>query len=209
MSQRGSVLVVALGFLAMLTAMAAGLRAALSTETRVMRYRRAQIHAMSWARAGVYLAMERLAEDWLDEGAAPPAWEVIVPSRTNDATDLSGIIRLEVIDEELKLDLNTATVNALEHVLGDSALARAIVAYRALRPIRRLEELWDLPEMNREPEHQRVILEHGTVWPRAFRIRAVGLVDRPAIGYRIEAVVRRGGTAAQILEWKEGGPWSG
>lgn len=208
-SRTGSVLVVALGFIAMLAVMAAGLRTALSTETRVMRYRRAQIHAMSWARAGVYLAMERLAEDGLGEGGTPPAWEVAMPVGTEDATDLGGIIRIEVLDEEHKLDLNTATVSALEHVLGDSALARAIVASRALRPIRRLEELWDLPEISRQPEHQRVILEHGTVWPKAFRIRAIGLVDRPAVGYRIEAVVRRGGTAAQIVEWKEGGPWNG
>jgi len=220
MARRGSVLVVALGFLAMVTVMAAGIRTALSTQTRLMRYRRAQMHAMSWARAGVYLAMQRLVEEASRPkerverlGAAPPVWEAVIPAGTNDAAGLSGVIRVEIIDDARKLNLNTAAVGELERAVGDSALARAIVASRALRPIRRLEALWDLPEMSRQPEPQRLILDQTTVWTGAVRIRAVGRIDHPAVGYHIEAVVRRGGggdlRAFQIVEWNEGGPWSG
>ena len=313
-AQAGSVLVVALGSLAMLAVMATGIRTALFTETRLIRYRRAQMHAMSWARAGVYLALQRLAEDanqperedWLGDdwavieardAAARAAWEVMMPVIHEDPTALDGVIRIEVIDEDRKLDLNTAGAHELERLLGDAELARIILAHRTPRPIHALEELWDLPEMSRQDEARRVMLEHGTVWTRGmvnlntvqrevlaalvpdpalvdrlvesrpgpdgawgtaddckatavstaptelascavidaqalvsvlthpgwrvsssvFRIRAEGHVTRPAVRYRIDAVVRRGGSADpaasmirmaaqsfQIVEWREG-----
>lgn len=314
-TQAGSVLVGALWFVAMLAVMGMAIGTALSTETRLVRYRRARIHAMSWARAGVYLAMQRLAEDanqpaepedWLGDDWAlaeameaddPTGWEVAMPADEGDPTSLAGAVRIQIVDEERKLDLNTAGVSDLERLLGDSALAQAILAYRSLRPIQRLEELWDLPEMDQQAEAQRVVLQHGTVWTEGrvnlntvqrevletlvadpalverlvesragfdglwgtaddckatalstapmelaacaavdgealvsvlagsafqvsssvFRILAVGRVDRPAVRYRIEAVVHRGGDADhaaptvrmaeqsfQIVEWREG-----
>lgn len=302
-SRTGSVLIVALWVVAMLAAIGMTIRTALSTEIRVLRYRVARIHAMSWARAGVYLALQRLAndanqpgehEDWLGDDWAlantmdaddPPAWEVSMPAVAGDPVSLSGTVRIQIVDEERKLDLNRAGVSELERLLGDSVLAQAILAYRTPRPIQRLEELWDLPEMSQQAEAQRVILEHGTVWTEGrvnlntiqrevlavlvadpalidrlvesrtgpdglwgtvddckatalstaaaelascaavdgqalvsvlanpafrvsssvFRILAVGRVDRPAVRYRIDAVVhRRAAQSFQIVEWREG-----
>ena len=162
---RGSILVVSLWLLATLAVLAISLAGLLSGETRLMRYRLARLQAKTWARAGVYLAMQRLgrdvqtgeeAFDWLGDAWALPAQDV----RVSD-----GSLAIRIIDEERKLDLNAAGEPLLGDFLDDAAAARAIAAYRddAHRPLVRLEELWELPCLPDDEAVRQRLAESATV----------------------------------------------
>ncbi|MBI3088239.1 MAG: general secretion pathway protein GspK [Candidatus Omnitrophica bacterium] len=163
---RGSMLVVSLWLLAALVVLAVSLAGLLSTETRLMRYRLARLQARTWARAGVYLAMQRLgrdvqtgeeAFDWLGDEWALPAQDLHVSG---------GVLAIRIVDEERKLDLNAVSEQTLADFLGHPAAARAIAAYRhdAHRPLVGLEEVWELPDLPDDEELRQRLAASATVW---------------------------------------------
>lgn len=163
---RGSILVVSLWLLAALAVLAVSLAGSLSGEARLLRYRVAQLQAKTWARAGVYLALQQLGRDlqaggegfdWLGDEWALPAQDVRVAG---------GSLAIRIIDEERKLDLNAAGEPLLADFLDDAGAARAIAAYRdsAHRPLVRLEELWELPDLPDDAELRQRLAASATVW---------------------------------------------
>ncbi|MBI3312403.1 MAG: general secretion pathway protein GspK [Candidatus Omnitrophica bacterium] len=126
-SQTGSLLIITLWLIAVLTVAAVALGRYLSIETRLMRYHLAVAQAKALARGGVYLAMERLAQDlastqpphdWLgeewaytppEEPGADPVWIVPFSADSSGAATPPGRITIRMTDEERKLNLNQIT----------------------------------------------------------------------------------------------------
>lgn len=182
---RGSLLVMTLWIMVILGALAVAVGRQLSMEVRLTKYRRALDQARTLARSGVLLAMARLQDDakqeetfdWLqDDWAAFPSagpessttiWVVPVPTGARDAASSGERVEIEMLDEERRVDVNTAPAAVLEPLIGSPALAQAIVDYRDQDhegtaespvetppyyypkngPVVALEELRDLPDM--------------------------------------------------------------
>ena len=129
-TRAGSLLVITLWLLTILSVFAIAMARYLSVEVRLTRYRLTREQAKAWARSGVYLAMQELlkdaqqsgkAYDWLGDDWALPQAEV---------KTAGGRVRvLSVIDEERKLYLNTATKEQLERLTRSSDAAQAVVDY--------------------------------------------------------------------------------
>lgn len=206
--RRGSLLVVTLWLIAVLAAAAVALGGYLSVETRLMRYHLAQAQAKAWARAGIVLAMQRLAEDlqqadsvddvgnprfydWLgdewayvapvDPDADPTQWTVSFPLEDQQAGRTSGAVTIQIIDEDRKLDLNTADVLVIQRLLNDPDIAQAIVDYQdvddeglddSVEPpyqpknalIQAIEELWEIPLVEASATSQAVLEQEATVY---------------------------------------------
>jgi len=147
--QQGSLLVIAIWLIVVLATLAVAMGGGLSTETRMMRYQWAKAQAKAWARAGVILAMQRLAQDarqtdepydWLGDdwaffsqdkpGTDSTVWIVQRPVEGRDPSRFSGHVAIQIVDEERKLNLNVAMEEALAHLLGHREVARAILDYR-------------------------------------------------------------------------------
>lgn len=119
-------LVVTLWLIITLAMLAAALGNYLSSEATLTRYHRARAQAKAWARAGVYLALERLAldgeeepgksYDWLGDGWAyrpsedaqtdPATWVVPLPLDGQETAVLKGQVAIQITDEERKLNVN-------------------------------------------------------------------------------------------------------
>ena len=164
-SRRGSLLIITLWIVTILGALSVAVARYLSTEVRLTRYRLARQEARELARSGVYLAMSLIQQDststpvvdWNAEPWAVPQTVSPVPGQQLTVT---------ITDEERKLNVNTATSEQVAYILGDAALAQAIVDYvdapdpseDRLRddppyyaknsPITVLEELSDVPDMD-------------------------------------------------------------
>ena len=179
--QQGSLLVIALWLIVILATLAVVVSGGLSTETRMMRYQWAKAQARAWARAGVILAMQRLAQDakqidepydWLGDDWAcfsqgePDAdstvWIVQRPVEGTDPARFSGHIAIQIVDEERKLNLNVATQEMLAHLLGHREVARAILDYQA--PIRLIEEFWLIPGLGAQAQIQQALTQYTTVY---------------------------------------------
>lgn len=198
----GSLLIISLWLVAIVGALAVAIGRALSLEVRLTKYRLARAQAQALARSGVFLAMERLFQDgpegkddddnplsydWLrdewaffpeDDGDEDPTtWTVTFPLEGMPQTRLAGRLRVQVIDEERKLNLNMANPASLLEPLkillvgSDSAIAQAIIAARDVEtppdpaedaphrhppyvakdgPLAALDELNELPGMTAE-----------------------------------------------------------
>ena len=155
-SRRGSLLVVTLWLVTILSVLAVGVGRYLSTELRLTKYRLARERAKALARSGVYLGMQRLAEDvqqqtgkpydWLgdeywaypsrDNSEQPRVWIVDLLAEGQDVTALTGKITVEMQDEERRLTLNTEGHDpllaiALKQLLADyPGIAEAIIDYQ-------------------------------------------------------------------------------
>ncbi len=148
-ARRGSLLIIALWFVVILSVAAVALGGYLGTETRLMRYHIAQGQARVWARTGVYLAMQKLAldakaddGDWLgddwavtlqpDSTADPSLWVVPMPPQPPSAVGLTGRVEIQMTDEERRLDLNSnsTNLNVLQRLLGNPEAAKALFDYR-------------------------------------------------------------------------------
>lgn len=147
-------LVIALWIVILLSIAAVALSRYLATETRLMRYHLAHAQVQAWARAGVYLAMERLAvdantpessnpdkfydwlgDDWayLSQGSLPSdptTWVVPLPVDLQNPTLPGSQVNIQVTDEERKLDLNTAVDPPLTNLLQNAQAVQAIIDYR-------------------------------------------------------------------------------
>ncbi len=149
--QKGSLLVVTLWLIITLSLAAIALFGYLATETRLMRYHVARAQAKAWAKAGVSLALQRLAQDanepdgnaydWLGDDWAyfpqqepegdPTVWVVQVPLGSTEASRVNGQVAIQVLDEERRLNLNAADQDTLARFLGNPDVAKAIVDYRS------------------------------------------------------------------------------
>ncbi len=191
--RRGSILIISLSLVAVLSVLAVSVGRQLSLDVRLTKYRLAREQAAALARSGVYLAIQRLARDeaesdgkvydWLgDEWATPPpsdpadgpgGWVVPAPAQAE--------LRIHISDEERKLRLNDATLQQLARLTGDEAVAQAIIDARdepdaaedspagtppyfaKNGPFTAPEELADLPGMT--PEHYEILQGHASPYP--------------------------------------------
>ncbi len=112
---RGSLLLVTLWLITILSVLAVAIARYLSLEIRVTKYRLAREEAKVLARSGVYLAMQKLQQDGAD--TAEPYdwlgddWAVLPNGDSKDPTAWivpvqMGAIRVHITDEERKLSLN-------------------------------------------------------------------------------------------------------
>ncbi len=146
-TQRGSLLIITLSLVAILSLLAVAIGRQLSLEVRLARYRRAHEQARAFARSGVYLAMQRLAQDraddaehadWLGddwavvpgEGAEPSAtWVIPVPGDDPAAPPVAEI-RVTITDEDRKFNVNAVADSApavLATLVTPPELAQALV----------------------------------------------------------------------------------
>jgi len=141
-------LVITLWLVVTLAIAAVALGNYLGTETRLMRYHLARAQAKAWARAGVYVAMQRLAldakedaldwlgDDWAVVPAAqsavgdPTAWVVPMPAESGGASRFTGDATIHITDEERRLDLSVADKAMLTNLLGNQDAAEAILNYQ-------------------------------------------------------------------------------
>ena len=143
----GSLLIITLWMIAVLTVLSVAIARHLSLEIRLTKNRLALEQAKILARSGIYLAMQRLSRDqeesdglsydWLGDDWAyiPPAqpdddptrW--VVPFPADEATEVrfAGHLTVQISDEERKLPLNTATPAILLALTGDTGIVQAIV----------------------------------------------------------------------------------
>lgn len=189
MTSRGSVLAIALWVIAALAAAAVAVSSYLSTETRLARYVLARAQARAWAKAGVLLAMQRLAHDamqpedssqpqlmydWLgDDWAVPPddarqtdpsRWRVEMIPTPGTVSGTNRVV-ITVKDEERLLPLSKALldVEMLKSLLEDPEAAQALIEYQdniKNAKLAVLEELWALPPFQAHPELKTVLEEH-------------------------------------------------
>ena len=143
----GSLLIITLWLVAILAVLAVAVARTLSLEVRLTKYRRAREQARALARSGIYLAMQRLAEDaaapepdgavydWLGDAWAlapsssdgePGRWAIAVP---RDA-GTGGEVAVEVWDEERRLSLNAAAAEELARLSGSETAAHTILDAR-------------------------------------------------------------------------------
>jgi general secretion pathway protein K len=152
MKRTGSLLVMTLWVVVILSALAVAIARYLSLEVRLTSLRLAREQARVLARSGVYLAMQRLAhdaaapeadgktydwagDDWAvvpsqDPAADPGLWAVAFPLHGAAEARLRGRVDVRIADESGRLDLNTAAAAPLLRLSGDAALAQAILDAR-------------------------------------------------------------------------------
>ncbi|MDP3723574.1 MAG: type II secretion system protein GspK [Candidatus Omnitrophota bacterium] len=138
-SKSGSLLVITLSLVAVLSVFAVAMARYLSLELRLTKYRLAREQAQALARSGVYLALQRLAEDAQEGAATYEAYDWLmddwaVGSQVEVSQPPGATIELQVTDEERRLNLNTAPEPVLESALSAASaspsIAKAIVDYR-------------------------------------------------------------------------------
>ncbi len=166
--QQGSLLVITLWIITLLSVFAVAVARHLSLELRLSKYHLARERARTLAHSGIALAIQQLARDaqdadkpydWLGDG-----WALVHDPIEADG----GAVRiLAVTDEERKLDVNAATSAQLQALGVPGDLAQAVVDYRdpedatelrSAEPpyqpkdgaIVRLEELRDIPSATPE-----------------------------------------------------------
>ena len=168
--QSGSLLIITLWIITILSVLAVAIARHLSIEVRLTKYHLAREQAKVLARSGVYLAMQRLTEDgtaydWLGDEWALPGEEI----GTGDA----HVRIVSTTDEERKLNLNAplspSFESAVTQLIHEHAIAKEIVDYLDPKkegedkpadtppyfakngPVVSVEELRQLPGMESEP----------------------------------------------------------
>jgi type II secretory pathway component PulK len=172
---KGSLLVVTLWLVAILGVLSVAIARYLSLEVRMTRYRLAREQARTWARSGIYLAMQRLKEDaqqvdepdWLkDDWASFAPGEADPEDPTQWVIPLTeGRVSIRIADEERRLNLNQLgeadCFTALGTLLGSPEHAARIADYLGLgsdeaiqppnqeknAPVSVPEELLDIPDI--------------------------------------------------------------
>ena len=148
----GSLLIITLWMMTILSVLAIAIGRYLSTEVRIAKYRLAREQAKALARSGVYLAIHRLEEDtkpeadgktydWLgddwaqfeqaDAGAGSTVWIVPLLGEGTDHVQQTGQIEVEIIDAERTVDVNSASSlsTPLGTLIGSADVAAAIIDY--------------------------------------------------------------------------------
>jgi len=139
--RRGSLLVITLWVMTILTVFAVAIARYLSVEIRVTKYRVAREQARALAHGGVLIAMQRLSTDaaqepydWLEDDWALTAsepWRIMARAGASAADDDVPWVDIAIIDEERKLALNASGVTAamLDQVAGGAPVGQAIIDY--------------------------------------------------------------------------------
>ena len=163
--QTGSLLVITLWLISILSVLAVAIARYLSLEVRLTKYRVAREQAKVLARSGVYLAMQRLAHDaqrppeqqvdWLQDDwafdAAHP-WVIARQPTGQQAASAGDRVEITIADEERRFDLNSHDANVLSRLtvlLNNADAAGAIVEY----PHPPLPQPQDQPEIPYYPKH--------------------------------------------------------
>lgn len=147
-ADQGSLLIITLWIVLVLSMLAVAIGRYLSIELQLVKYRIAREQAKAFARGGIYLAMQRLADDaqqagepydWLgddwasfpsESGADPSTWVLPIPPDGLGASPPAGALRIRITDEERKLNLNDAATPLIARLLENEAAAQAFVDYR-------------------------------------------------------------------------------
>jgi type II secretory pathway component PulK len=180
----------------------------LSTETRLMRYHLAHAQAKAWAKAGVYLALQRLAQDakqaddtepydWLGDdwayvphaspGMEASVWVVQMPAPGQTPQAARHVIAIQMTDEERKLDLNAATKTHLMGLGLPDEAAQAIMDY------------WDVEDPS-DPSEDQPDAQPPYYAKDAPLVVLEELLDVPAIQERPELVPQRADHADTWLD---------
>jgi len=145
----GSLLVITLWLIIILSVLAVAIGRYLSIEVRLTRYRVAREQARALARSGIYLAMQRLAQDgqdnaydWLGDSwtvfpqtgsqSDPAMWVVPLGNEGREQEPAPRQLEITIVDEDRKLDVNTLdtlTAAQRDQLLGSDQAAQAIIAY--------------------------------------------------------------------------------
>ena len=165
--QSGSLLIITLWLVTILSMLAIAIARYLSLEVRVTKYQIAREQAAALARSGVYLVMRRLAADAATGEPEGKAYDWAGDDWAEDPGVADGTT-VRVQDENGRLSLNGISAEALDRLAIPAALAQAIVDARDApdpaedRPhwdppyfakngfFAAPEELRDLPEMTPE-----------------------------------------------------------
>ena len=144
LSSSGSLLVVTLWLVTILSVLAIAIARYLSIEVRLTKYRETRERTKALARGGVYLAMQRLSQDaqaepfdWLgDDWAAvpgadaeqPTTWVIFTDEAPTDAANRSRV-EIQITDMQRSINLNAATEATLAgpELTGSAEMAKAIV----------------------------------------------------------------------------------
>lgn len=146
-SRAGSLLVITLWLVAIVSMVAIAIARSLSLEVKLAKYRAAREQARTLARSGVYLAMKRLAKepepeeyDWLgDDWAYFPTeapdgdasqWVISCAEGEQVPGPAGSHLRVRITDEERRLPLNTSTIEQLFALTQDQAIAQTIINAR-------------------------------------------------------------------------------
>lgn len=128
MSSRGSLLIVTLWVVAILSALAVAIGRSLSVETRLTKHRLAKQEADALARGAVLLAVQLLQEDavagsidWTGEAWAIP--------RTLTAAE-GRQVSLTIVDEERKLNFQELTEPQLQELMPNGETVQAFLDWR-------------------------------------------------------------------------------
>jgi len=143
---RGSLLIVTLWVVVILSALAVAIGRYLSLQVRLAKYRSAQEEARTLARSGIYLAMQRLIRDaqepeangatydWLGDDWAvfsgEPADHWVVPLSARGGVLPRGQVDIEIADAERGMDVNAASASQLDSLIRETDVANAIMDYR-------------------------------------------------------------------------------
>ena len=199
--RRGSILIISLSLVAILSVLAVSVGRQLSLDVRLTKYRLAHAQAAALARSGVHLAAQRLTRDAAEPDGKTYDWlgdEWAVFPRRDPAAD-AGVwvvpapdeaeVRIRITDEGRKLRLNDATLDQLGRLTVDDAVAQAIVEAREAKggPFAAPEELGDVPGMT--PELYETLQRHASPYPASTEpvnlntasaevLRAAGLTER-------------------------------
>lgn len=131
MRRSGSLLIITLWLVTILTVLAVAVARYLSLEVKVTKYALAREQAEALARSGVYVAMQQLVAE-STQGAPPSvdwageAWAVAQPPLMTPR----GEVQVTMIDEERKLNLNLADEAMLTRLTNSPVVAKAIIDYR-------------------------------------------------------------------------------
>ena len=191
--REGSLLIISLWLVTLLSLLAIAIARYLSLEIRLTKYRAARDEATILARDGVFLALQQLAEDAKqgEKNDAGESSELAYDWRGDDWAQLTAVatpepsrsITLQILDEQRKLNLNAATKEQLTQLTGSTQLAEEIVDARdepdpaedrpasnppylaKNAPFAAPEELGDLPEMT--PEAYNIMKDSTTPYAGA------------------------------------------
>ncbi len=160
-ASRGSLLIITLWLVTILTVLAVAVARYLSLEVKVTKYAMAREQAEALARSGVYAALQQLAAD-TTQGTPSADWAGEAWAAAHPPLAMTkGEVQVAITDEERKVNLNTAEEETLTRLTGSPAVAKAIVDYRdpaedgedrppyfaKNEPMTAREELMELPDL--------------------------------------------------------------
>lgn len=129
-SHSGSLLVVTLWLVTILSVLAVAIGRYLSLGIKMTRYRVAREQTRTLARSGIYLAMQRLADDANESDGTSYDWEGDSWAGEWRIDVSSGAFTVRMTDEERKLNLNIASADQLRSVAGDELVVQGIMDAR-------------------------------------------------------------------------------